>query len=313
VGVKSTTARPRATRLAGLGVGATALLLLLAGCSAESVGSKFGHFGWPSNGISMESHKMYDLWIASVIAALIVGFFVWGLIFWCVIRYRKRGDTLPVQTRFNMPMEVLYTVTPVLIVAVLFYYTALVQTDVDRLAKNPDQVVEVVAFKWNWQFNYRDGVGEEAGTVASTLGTDDVIPLLVLPTGRKIRFEETSRDVIHSFWVPELLFKRDVFPGSVRNKFDVTLDREGRYVGRCAELCGTYHAFMQFELVVVSPERFDQFLQAKRGGADTPAAMEAIGFTGDQRFATTTRPFDTRRQGQSWNQSGNAAPAAARK
>jgi cytochrome c oxidase subunit 2 len=185
---------------------------------------------------------------------------------------------------------------------------------VDRLAKDPDQVVEVVAFKWNWQFNYRDGVGEEAGTVASTLGTDDVIPLLVLPTGQKIRFEETSRDVIHSFWVPELLFKRDVFPGSVRNKFDVTLDRAGRYVGRCAELCGTYHAFMQFELVVVSPERFDQFLEAKRGGADTPAAMEAIGFTGDQRFATTTRPFDTRRQGQSWNKSGSAAaPAAAGK
>jgi cytochrome c oxidase subunit 2 len=129
----------------------------------------------------------------------------------------------------------------------------------------------------------------------------------VLPTGRSIRFEETSRDVIHSFWVPELLFKRDVFPGSIRNRFEVTLDREGRYVGRCAELCGTYHAFMQFELVVVSPERFDQFLAAKEGGASTADAMEAIGFTGDQRYATTTRPLDTRRQQQSWYQSSNAA------
>ena len=62
--------------------------------------------------------------------------------------------------------------------------------------------------------------------------TSDTIPLLVLPTGRKILFEETSRDVIHSFWVPELLFKRDGFPGSIRNRFEVTLDREGRYVGR---------------------------------------------------------------------------------
>ena len=311
MGVKSSIARPRATRLTGLGVGATVLLMVLTGCSAESVGSKFGHFGWPGPGISLEAHKMYDLWIGSVIAALVVGFFVWGLIFWCIIRYRKRGDTLPVQTRFNMPMEILYTVTPVLIVAVLFYYTAIVQTDVDKLARNPDQVVEVVAFKWNWQFNYRDGVGEEAKTVASTLGSDDVIPLLVLPTGKKIRFEETSRDVIHSFWVPELLFKRDVFPGNVRNKFDVTLDKEGRYVGRCAELCGTYHAFMQFELVVVSPERFDQFIAAKTAGADTPAAMEAIGFTGDKRFAVTTKPFDTRRNGQNWNQSN--APVAAGK
>jgi cytochrome c oxidase subunit 2 len=250
---------------------------------------------------------MYDLWIASTIAALAVGVFVWGLIFWCVIRYRKRSDELPVQTRFNMPMETLYTVTPILIVAVLFYYTAIVQTDVDKMSRNPDQVVEVVAFKWNWQFNYRDGVGPEADTVASTLGTDDVIPLLVLPTGKKVRFEETSRDVIHSFWVPEMLFKRDVFPGNVRNSFEVTLDKEGRYVGRCAELCGTYHAFMQFELVVVSPQRFDQYLAAKRGGASTADAMAAIGYTGDDRFAVTTRPFDTRRQTQSWNNSGAVA------
>jgi cytochrome c oxidase subunit II len=235
---------------------------------------------------------------------------VWGLIFWCIIRYRKRGDELPVQTRFNMPMEVLYTVTPVLIVAVLFYYTAIVQTDVDKLSKNPDQVVEVVAFKWNWQFNYRDGIGEEANTVASTVGSSDVIPILVLPTGRKIRFEETSKDVIHSFWVPEILFKRDVFPGNVRNTFEITLDKEGRYVGRCAELCGTYHAFMNFELVSVAPERFDTFLRAKEGGATTQEAMAAIGYTGDAAYATTTEPFNTRRQKNGWNQRDAVAAGA---
>jgi cytochrome c oxidase subunit 2 len=283
------------------------LLALLSGCSLDSVGSAFGGFGWPEGGISLQAHKMYDLWIASTIAALVVGVFVWGLIFWCVVRYRKRGDNLPVQTRFNMPLEVLYTVTPVLIVAVLFYYTAIVQTDVDKLSAKPDMTVEVVGFKWNWQFNYRDAPGAEAETVASTLGSTDVIPLLVLPTGKKIRFEETSRDVIHSFWVPEMLFKRDVFPGNVRNTFEVTLDKEGRYVGRCAELCGTYHAFMQFELVVVSPEKFDQFLAAKVAGRSTPDAMGVIGFTGAQRFATTTKPFDSRRTEQGWNQSGTVA------
>ena len=304
MGAKSSAVRPRAAvRIAGLGLGGTTLLMLLSGCSVESLGKAFGNFGWPSNGVSLQAHKMYDLWIASVIAALVVGFFVWGLIFWCVIRYRKRGDELPVQTRFNMPIETLYTVAPILIVAVLFYYTAIVQTDVDKLSKNPDQVVEVVAFKWNWQFNYRDHVGAQAKTVASTIGSSDVIPLLVLPTGEKIRFEETSRDVIHSFWVPELLFKRDVFPGNVRNTFEVTLDKEGRYVGRCAELCGTYHAFMQFELVAVTPAKFDVFLNAKKAGASTQEAMAAIGYTGDQQRAITTQPFDTRRQGHNWNQS----------
>jgi cytochrome c oxidase subunit 2 len=321
VGARKAAARPRvAVRIAGLGIGGVALLMVLSGCSIESFGNAFGNFGWPSNGISLQAHKMYDLWIAAVVAALVVGIFVWGLIFWCIIRYRKRGDALPVQTRFNMPMEVLYTVTPVLVVVVLFYYTAIVQTDVDKLSKNPDQIVQITAFKWNWEFDYRDGQGAQANTVASTVGSSAVIPLLVLPTNETIRFEETSKDVIHSFWVPELLFKRDVFPGNVRNVFEVTLDKEGRYVGRCAELCGTYHAFMQFELVAVSPQKFDQYLQAKIAGQTTQQAMATIGFTGDQAYAVTTEPFDTRRQKNSWNQhdavqgsdSPNAVPAAGK-
>jgi cytochrome c oxidase subunit II len=299
VGARSSATRPRAVgRAAGLGLGGATLLILLSGCSIADWGDAFGHFGWPGRGISLQAHEMYDLWIAATIAALTVGIGVWGLIFWCVIRYRKRGDELPVQTRFNMPMEILYTVTPVLIVAVLFYYTAIVQTNVDRLSKNPDQVVEVVAFKWNWQFNYRDGMGEEAGTVASTVGSSDVIPILVLPVGQTIRFEETSKDVIHSFWVPEMLFKRDVFPGNVRNVFEVTLDKTGRYVGRCAELCGTYHAFMNFELVTVTPEDFDKYIAARQAGQSTQQALTAIG---QEPYATKTSPFNTRRQANSWN------------
>jgi cytochrome c oxidase subunit 2 len=196
-----------------------------------------------------------------------------------------------------MPLEFLYTIAPILIVAVLFYYTAVVQTDVGRTTKNPDVVVEVVAFKWNWQFNYRDGItdpksGQQAQTVASTLGTSSVIPVLVVPTGKTIRFEETGRDVIHSFWVPELLFKRDVFPGIIRNAFQVRIDRAGAYVGRCAELCGTYHSMMNFELRAVSPSQYDQFLAAKKSGESTQEALVSIG---QNPLATTTTPFDTKR------------------
>ncbi|GAB3941792.1 cytochrome c oxidase subunit II [Micromonospora vulcania] len=281
-----------------------ALLVLLTGCD---VGQAFDGFGWPQGGISAESRRMYDLWIASCVAALAVGVFVWGLIFWCVVRYRKRGNALPVQTRYNLPMEFLYTIAPILIVSVLFYYTAIVQTDVNKLSKNPDVTVEVVAFKWNWQFNYRDGQGTEARTTASTLGTSEVIPVLVLPTNRSIRFEETSRDVIHSFWVPELLFKRDVMPGKIRNVFEVSsLEAEGAYVGRCAELCGSYHAFMNFELRVVSPEKYDQFLAAKQGGKSTQDALTAIG---EAPYAQTTEPFDTRRTRDNFNP--DKAPAGA--
>jgi cytochrome c oxidase subunit II len=288
----------RLGRLAGLGAGAVALVTLLGGCD---VGSAFSGFGWPEGGVTPQSNRMYDLWIGSTIAALAVGVFVWGLIFWCVVRYRKRGNELPVQTRYNMPMEFLYTIAPILVVCVLFYYTAIVQTDVDRTSRDPDVIVEVVAFKWNWQFNYRDGIGPDANTTASTLGSSDVIPVLVLPTGQRIRFEETSKDVIHSFWVPELLFKRDVFPGNIRNEFEVAgIDQEGAYVGRCAELCGTYHSMMNFELRVVSPESFERFLAAKEDGASTQDALRAIG---EEPLATTTKPFDTKRDVSSFNPS----------
>ncbi|WSA12453.1 cytochrome c oxidase subunit II [Micromonospora sp. NBC_01813] len=289
-------------RAAGAGLGGVALLTLLTGCD---VGAAFDGFGWPQGGITPQANQMYDLWIGSVIAALAVGVFVWGLIFWCIIRYRKRGDQLPVQTRFNMPMEFLYTIAPILVVSVLFYYTAVVQTDVDRLSEDPDVTVEVVAFKWNWQFNYRDGIGEDANTVASTVGSSDIIPILVVPSERTVRFEETSTDVIHSFWVPELLFKRDVFPGSIRNQFEVTIQQNGAYVGRCAELCGTYHSMMNFELRVVSPEQYDQFLAEKQSGSSTQDALSAIG---EEPYAVTTFPFETKRDVQNF---GNTSAQGA--
>jgi cytochrome c oxidase subunit 2 len=277
-------------------------LAFLAGCDAQDVGRPFGGFGWPDKTPTPQSSQMYEMWIWSVVAALAVGFFVWGLIFWCVIAYRKRAGVteLPTQTRFNLPIEVLYTVLPFLVIAVLFYYTAVIQTNVNKLSANPDVTVEVVAFKWNWQFNYRTGPDTDANasTVATTTGASDYVPVLVVPTGKTIRIEETSKDVIHSFWVPDMLFKRDVFPGNVRNVFQVTIDQEGSYVGRCAELCGTYHSMMNFELRAVSPEKYEQFLAAKKAGKTTPEALGAIGFDAKHQYATTTQPFDLKKDAQ---------------
>ncbi len=263
-------------------------LIALAGCSAKDAFA----FGWPK-GITPQAERMYDLWIGSVVAALVVGVIVWALIFWCVVRYRKRGEELPAQTRYNMPIEVLYTVLPFLIIAVLFYYTAIIQTEVDKRSPNPDVTIEVVAFQWNWQFRYV-GAEDGNGDTVSETGSSTYIPVLVVPTGQTIRFKEQTKDVIHSFWVPELLFKRDVMPGYT-NEFEVTVRQQGEYVGRCAELCGTYHSMMNFEVRAVSPEKYQQFLEARTQGKSTPEALELIGYTGEQRFAITTKPFDTKR------------------
>jgi cytochrome c oxidase subunit 2 len=272
---------------------AVAAALLLSGCSIHSAFA----FGWPVNGITDRSKQMYDLWIGSVVAALIVGVFVWALIFWCVVRYRKRSEDLPPQTRYNLPIELPYSVLPFLIISVLFYYTAVVQTNVDKIRPNPDVTVEVVAFKWNWQFNYLDDAAKGPdGKPVSTIGASDYIPVLVVPTHERIRFVEHSQDVIHSFWVPDLLFKRDVFPGNVTNTFEVTIDKEGAYVGHCAELCGTYHAMMNFELRSVTAAQYQQFIAAKKQGLSTPDALKSIG---QPPLATTTYPFNTDRTARS--------------
>ncbi|MBV1852555.1 aa3-type cytochrome oxidase subunit II [Catellatospora tritici] len=264
---------------------------LLGGCD---VGSAFGGFGWPEGGVTEQSQRMYDLWIGSVVAALLVGVFVWGLIFWCIGMYRrgKVGSELPTQTRFNLPIEILYTVLPFLVISVLFYYTAVIQTDVNKVSSNPDVSVDVVAFKWNWQFNYPESSAVGAPVVESTVGDSSYIPIVVIPINRTVRFREHSQDVIHSFWVPELLFKRDVFPGSVYNEFQVTATKEGHYVGRCAELCGTYHSMMNFELRTVTPEKFAQYVAALKAGKTTPEALASIG---EAPYATTTTPFPTKR------------------
>jgi cytochrome c oxidase subunit 2 len=277
----------RVSRLAR--VGALGLLggLTLTGCDLNN---EFWRFGWPE-GITKQADEMRRLWTGSVIAALIVGIIVWALIIWCVVRYRKRGDELPRQTAYNLPLEIVYTVIPFLIIAVLFFFTVVTQNRVQQRTNNPDLTVAVNAFKWNWQFVYPNSPGP-GGTPVNTIGNSEEIPILVLPTDRTIRFEVASADVIHSFWVPEFLFKLDVIPGNENgrnNVFDVTVNKEGAYVGRCAELCGTYHAYMNFEVRAVSGSDFDAYIAARQSGQSTAQALESIG---QQGTSIATHPFD---------------------
>jgi cytochrome c oxidase subunit II len=276
----------RLARLAALGLLG---VVTLTGCSMPN--NEFWRFGWPE-GITDRSQDMRELWTGSVIAALIVGVAVWGLILWSVVRHRKRGDELPKQTAYNLPLEIVYTILPFVIIAGLFFYTVVVQNRVMERSDEPDETIAVNAFKWNWQFVYPETEGP-GGEAVDTVGTSSEIPVLVLPTDRTIRFELASADVIHSFWVPEFLFKLDVIPGNENgrdNVFEVTVQEEGAYVGRCAELCGTYHAYMNFEVRAVSGEDYDAYLEARESGLDTFEALEEIGQPG---LSSATTPFES--------------------
>ncbi|HMZ16111.1 MAG TPA: cytochrome c oxidase subunit II, partial [Mycobacterium sp.] len=253
-GLGRSTTGSRRLRTVALAVTFGALALTLSGCSWQEV---LG-LGWPK-GITPESHANRDLWLGSVIAAFVVGIIVWALMFWSAAFHRKKkgDDEMPRQFGYNMPLELVLTVIPFIIISVLFYFTVVVQQKMTHRDPNPEVVVDVTAFQWNWKFGYqkvafKDGTfnydgadparkaamaskpegvdqhGEEkVGAVrglnpedrtylnydkVETLGTSDEIPVLVVPAGKRIEFQVASADVIHSFWVPEFLFKRDAFP-----------------------------------------------------------------------------------------------------
>ncbi|MCY7344271.1 MAG: cytochrome c oxidase subunit II [Pseudonocardia sp.] len=304
----------RVARLAGLGV---LVALLTTGCSVEEV----LRFGWPE-GVTPQATAMRELWTYATIAALVVGAITWGAMAWTVTFHRKRkGDdgTPPRQTQYNLPVEIVFTVVPTIIVAVLFGFTVNVQNYVDVDVPDPDVRIDTLAFQWNWQFSYPDAPAVD-GKPISTLGTSDTIPLLVLPTERRIQFTQRSNDVIHSFFVPEFLFKRDVFPMPEANNQDNVwqidrIEREGAFVGRCAELCGSYHSQMNFEVRAVSPALYDRWLGLR--AQDNPAtgapytAGEALGALdcGEVCSPTSykTYPFSTDRTKRSATE-----PVAAR-
>jgi cytochrome c oxidase subunit II len=235
-------------------VAAVGALVLLSGCAADASG-QWQRWGLPE-GMTEEAPLIGDLWVGAWVAAIIVGVLVWGLILWAAIAYRKRSDELPKQTRFNIPIEFLYTVTPLIVIGVLFYFTVQHQDEILDESNPPDLTVGVVGQQWSWTFNYLDEDVYDVGTPAD-------IPTLYLPVDQTVRFELDSPDVIHSFWIPQFYMKMDVIPGRT-NSFQVTPNQEGTFAGKCAEFCGAYHSRMLFEVEVVSPDEYAAQMDALR-------------------------------------------------
>lgn len=237
--------------------------LVLSGCD----------FSWRNGYLpdpaTKEGQIVVHLWNGAWIAAWAVGALVWGLMIWCMVAYRRRknDNELPVQLRYNVPIEILYTVVPIFMIAVLFSYTARDEAELTKVT-NPPVTINVVGKQWSWDFNYvsPDGASGDVHEVGAQAimtgkpGTEETIPTLYLPVGEKVQFVLTSRDVIHSFWVPHFLMKVDMIPGRV-NRFEVTPTVEGTFKGKCAELCGTYHSAMLFNVEVVSRAEYDAHLK----------------------------------------------------
>ena len=232
--------------------------LLLTGCQLPTFGAY--------KGATSQGRATFHLWQGFFITGAIVGGFVFILILYVIIRYRRRSDEMPRQTQYHTPTEIVYTVLPILTVIGLFVATVIVENQVDAISPNPDTTVHVYAFQWGWEFQYDNGV--------KIIGQTTDAPTMVLPSNETVHVYLRSYDVLHGFYVPEFNFSRYASPGYWTD-FNLNIFHDGVYRGQCTQLCGLYHSIMFFNVRAVSPPAYQTWLRAE--GAFQRAHPNSIG------------------------------------
>ena len=264
-----------------LPVGAAAALVL-AGCTPTELNGFLPGFVEDGTPATNHTEMISGLWVNSWIVLLAVGVITWALMGWAAIAYRRRkGQTgLPVQLRYNMPIEIFYTVVPLILVVGFFAFTARDQAILETRYEDPDVSITAIGKQWAWDFQY-NGEEEDGSDAVWSMGIqaqpdeqgnidESQLPTLYLPVNQTVEIKLNSRDVIHSFWIIDFLYKKDMYIGK-DNYWSFTPTREGEYAGKCAELCGEYHSMMLFNVKVVSEAEYDSYL----------ASLEAAGNTGN--------------------------------
>jgi cytochrome c oxidase subunit 2 len=225
--------------------------VLLTGCHAPGFATR--------QAADKQGRLAENLWHGTEFVALVVGGLVWGLILFVVFRYRRRrstpDDVIPSQRAYIIPLEVFYSIVPLVVVAVLFGFTVVQERKIQAVSAHPEVTVAVTAFQWGWRFAY------PAGGPAVVSEPGQAPPELVLPNGETTEIDLTATDVVHAFYVPAFLFQRNAQPGQV-TRFDVTPTTLGVFDGKCATFCGIGHAQMLFTVRVVSPADFAAWLRA---------------------------------------------------
>jgi cytochrome c oxidase subunit 2 len=232
------------------------LAVLLTGCG------KVSGLGF-EEGVTSVNDTSLSLWQGSWIAAGVVGVFTLILILWPAVFHRakvSKGE-FPKQTQYNVPVEIAYTIIPFIIVAVLFYFTAVKETKIMEKTTTYKHEIKVEGIQWSWQFAY-----PEAGAKAVVTGTPALPPTHYVPLGEKVRYTITSNDVVHGFWIPAFMIQMQNLPG-VTNHLEFTANKLGTYPGRCNILCGRNHAQMIFSVKVVTPAEYKAYLETLKASA----------------------------------------------
>lgn len=259
---------------------AAAVAVALSGCTAQELNGYMP--GLP--GTSDLGDSIATFWVNSWVTLLILGVFVWGLVIWATVVYRrrKRDTGMPRQMQYHMPIEIMFTIIPVILIGGFFAFTARDQAKAEEnyTDQTAEVHIEVYGKQWSWDFNYLPVEGSQYDSGAYYTGVqaaltrneqgkttgevnEAALPTLYLPVNAKVLIDLKSRDVAHSFWVPAFHYKEDTIPGKT-NQFSIVPEREGTYIGKCAELCGEYHSLMLFQVKVVSADEYNQYIESQK-------------------------------------------------
>ena len=291
----------RRLRWAAIPLGIAAAVAL-AGCTPTELHGFLPGFVEDGTAVTNQTDRVAGLWVNSWIVLLIVGLITWGLMGWAAVAYRRRkGQTgLPVQMRYNMPIEIFYTVIPLILVMAFFFFTARDQADIETQWDDPDVEITAIGKQWAFDFMY-NGEEEDQSDAVWTMGIQaqpeangdvdvEELPTLVLPVDQKVHISLQSRDVIHSFWIIDFLYKKDMYIGK-DNSWSFIPTRVGEYAGKCAELCGEYHSMMLFNVKVVEQDEYDAYLESLRDEGNTGDINDAYDRLGN--FPGTGAPAGT--------------------
>ena len=247
--------------------------LLLAGCQLPTFGAH--------RAITTQGQDSLKLWQGFFIAGAAVFVFVFALITWAVLRYRRRSDAIPRQTQYHTLIEIFYTAIPIVFVLILFGFTFVTENNVDALPA-PKLSVTVTAFQWGWRFHYTT-------KRVTVIGVELQDPEMVLPQNETVRIYLRSHDVVHGFYVPALDFSRYAQPG-ILNKFTLNLHTLGTFRGQCTQYCGLYHSLMRFRVKVVTPVQFASWVSTHHstGPATSISTSEKRALASATSLATPT-------------------------
>lgn len=250
-------------RRGGIALGGAILTAWSAGAHAEFA------LNMP-RGVTAISHDVYSLHMLIFWICVAIGVVVFGAMFWSIYHHRKSRGAIPAQFHESTLVEIVWTVIPMLILigmAIPATKTLVRMAD----TRDAELTVKVTGYQWRWQYDYLN----EGVQFFSTLSTPqaqirnlaskgehyllEVDNPLVVPVGKKVRILTTAADVIHSWWVPDLGWKKDAIPGFINESWTL-IEKPGVYRGQCAELCGKDHGFMPVVVKALPEAEFKQWL-----------------------------------------------------